>query len=316
MTIGIIGTGALGIAFANTLSSNNNILMWTKFEDEKNELTSTRENKRFLSGVKLDERVQVTTDICKLKNTDIIMIVIPFIAVRDVMEDMNKWYNGQVIISAVKGVEDNTFKTTSEIVGEYVSGGKICALSGPSFAIEIANKHPIHLMLAVQDKYTESIVKDMFKDTCIRLHETTDVVGIELCGAIKNAIAIGAGILEGLNEADSTKAAYLATGEKELACILEKFGKDPKSAYSYAGIGDLILTCTSGKSRNYTFGKLLGKGKTPEEAFESLGGKTVEGYKIIRALHHYINHDKCNSVLLNNLYDIVFNGSDVSKIVM
>lgn len=316
MTIGIIGTGALGIAFANTLSFNNNILMWTKFEDEKSELSSTRENKRFLPGVKLNENIRVTTDIGELKNTDVIMLVVPFIAVRDVMKDMHKWYNDQVIISAIKGVEDDTFKTTSEIVSEYVSDAKICALSGPSFAVEIVNKHPIHLMVAVQDKYSESVVKDVFKDTCIHLHETEDIVGIELCGAIKNAIAIGAGILEGLKEADSTKAAYLATGEKELACILEKFGKDPKSAYSYAGIGDLVLTCTSGKSRNYTFGKLLGEGKTVEQAFDLLSGKTVEGYKIIRALHHYINHDKCNSILLNNLYNIVFNGNDVSKIVM
>lgn len=316
MTIGIIGTGALGIALANTLSSKNNILMWTKFEEEKSELCNTRENKRFLPGVKLASHVEVTTDISKLKNTDIVVIAVPFVAVRYVLENIDLWYNSQILISTVKGVEDDTFKTTSQIIEEYVEPKKVCVLSGPSFAVEIANGHSIHMMLGSVGENVRNIVMKLFEGSCIKAHETIDVVGVELCGAIKNAIAIGAGILEGLNEADSTKAAYLATGEKELAYILEKFGKDPGTAYSYAGIGDLILTCTSSKSRNYTFGKLLGEGNTVEQAFNIIGAKTVEGYKIIRALQHYLNKDKCNSRLLNNLYEIVFLGKDVSDIIM
>ncbi len=314
MTIGIIGTGALGIALANTLSPKNNILMWTKFEDEKCELCNTRENKKFLQGIKLASGVEVTTDISKLKSTDIIILAVPFVAVRNIFESTKLWYNSQIIVSTVKGVEDETFKTTSQIIEEYIDKEKICALSGPSFAIEIANGHPVHLMLASTKRRVRASVNTLFADSCIKLHETTDVVGIELCGAIKNAIAIGAGMLQGLNAADSTKAAYLATGEKELAYILNKFGKKPKTAYSYAGIGDLILTCTSNKSRNYTFGKLLGEGKTVAQAFDIIGAKTVEGYNIIRALHHYLNEGECN--LLNNLYEIVFMGKGVSQVIL
>lgn len=316
MTIGIIGTGALGIVLANTLSSSYNILMWTKFEDEKCELCNTRENKSFLPGVKLNKSVQVTTDIGELKSTEAIIIAIPFVAVRDVMEKHDLWYNSQMVLSMVKGVEDLTFKTTSQIMSEYIDKDNICVLSGPSFAIDIASGSPIHLMLASANDKLKPVVQSMFKATCIRLHETQDVVGVELCGAIKNAIAIGAGMLEGLNVSDSTKAAYLATGEYELAHALEKFDVDAKTAYSYAGIGDLILTCMSETSRNYTFGKLLGEGKTVQEAFEIIGAKTVEGYKIIKALHHYINEDGCNSKLFNNLYEIVFNGKNASSIIM
>lgn len=112
------------------------------------------------------------------------------------------------------------------------------------------------------------------------------------------------------------KLLILLLGEKEMSYILEKFGHNPKTAYSYAGIGDLILTCTSGKSRNFTFGKLIGEGKTTEEAFDIIGAKTVEGYKIIRALHHYVNKDNCNSKLLNNLYEIVHLGKSATEIVM
>lgn len=315
MKIGIVGTGALGIALANTLSSYN-VIMWTKFEDEKRELIDTRENKRFLPGVKLNENVQVTTDIEELRNTDVIIISIPFVAIRDIMEKNEMWYNSQVVLSMVKGVEDETFKTTSQIISEYIDKNNVCVLSGPSFAKDIVSKHPVHMMLAAYDIKLIPFVKDIFKLTCIDLHKTNDVLGIEICGAIKNAIAIGAGILNGLNETDSTKAAYLATGEYELALVLEKFGAEAKTAYSYAGIGDLILTCTSDSSRNFTFGKLLGEGKTVEEAFGIIGDKTVEGYKIIKSLHHYINGNGCNSRLLNNLYAIVFDGVDVTSAIM
>lgn len=315
MKIGIIGTGALGIALANCLNSYP-IVMWTKFEEECKELLLTRENKKVFKGVKLRDAVQVTTDMTELKDTDIVIVAIPFVAVRDIMGKSDLWYNSQVVLSMVKGVEDMTFKTTSQIMSEYIDKDNVCVLSGPSFAIDIANESPIRIMFATQNDSIKQFVRSVFKDTCIHLHEAQDCVSIELCGAIKNAVAIGAGMLEGLNASDSTKAAYLATGEYELARVLEKFGVDAKAAYSYAGIGDLILTCMSETSRNYTFGKLLGEGKTVQEAFEIIGAKTVEGYKIIKALHHYINEGGCNSKLLNNLYEIVFNGKNVSSIIM
>lgn len=315
MKIGIIGTGALGIALANCLTPFP-VIMWTKFEEESKELACTRENKKVFPGVRLRDSVQVTTDITELKNTDIVIVAIPFVAVRDIMEKSNLWYNFQVVLSMVKGVEDMTFKTTSQIMSEYIDKDNVCVLSGPSFAIDIVNDSPIHLMFATQNDSIKPFVRHVFSNTCIHLHETQDCVSVELCGAIKNAVAIGAGILEGLNASDSTKAAYLATGEYELARVLEKFGADATAAYSYAGIGDLILTCTSKSSRNYTFGKLLGEGKTVEEAFEVIGVKTVEGYKIIKALHHYVNQDGCNSRLLNSLYEIVFNGAAASSIII
>lgn len=211
MTIGIIGSGAMGIAFANTLCSKADILMWTKFEEEKERICSTRENSTFLPGITLSDNIAVTTDISLLKNTHIIVLAVPFVAIRDVMDKKNMWYNSQIVISVIKGVEDKSFKTTTQILSEYINLEHVCVVSGPSFAVEIAKCHPIHLMLASQNKDLMCDVSSLFKGTCIRLHETDDMTGVELCGAIKNAIAIGAGMLHGLNEADSTKAAYLAT---------------------------------------------------------------------------------------------------------
>lgn len=315
MKIGIIGTGALGIAFEQILSKSHNVIMWTKFSEEKEELETYRENKKFLPNVIINNNVKITNELSDLKDTELIIIAIPFVAVADIAYDMKNWYNGQAICSTTKGIADDDFKTTTQILQEVLDTDKICALSGPSFAIEIINGHPIHLMLGTKNRDVADEVLKLFRDTNLNLEYTEDMIGIQLAGAIKNAIAIGAGMLEGLDEADSTKAAYLATGEKELAKLLEMLGGNNQTAYSYAGIGDLILTCTSEKSRNFTFGKLLGQGLTTDKAFETLGGKTVEGFNIIRALNEFVDKSTEDSKLIRTLYDIVFNNANSENIV-
>jgi len=315
LKIGIIGTGALGIAFAKTLCSAHDITMWTKFSEEKEELEIHRENKKFLPGVILEDNIKITNNLIDLSDSKIIIMAIPFVAVTDVAYDIKSWYKDQIICSTTKGIADDSFKTTTEILQEVLLTDKICALSGPSFAIEIINGHTIHMMLGTKNEEVANVVIKLFENTSICLEYTEDIVGIQLAGAIKNAIAVGAGMLSGLNEADSTKAAYLATGEKEMARLLERLGADKSTAYSYAGIGDLILTCTSIQSRNFTFGSLLGKGLTAEQAFEKLGGKTVEGYKIIRALYEFVEIGTEDSKLIRTLYDIVFNNINPKNIV-
>lgn len=315
MKIGIIGTGALGIAFTKVLEKEHDIIMWTKFSEEKKELIIHRENKKFFPGVNISDNIKLTNDLVDLSNTELIILAIPFVAVTDVLYDMKNWYKNQIICSLTKGIHDDDFKTTSEMVKDILGTEKVCAMSGPSFAIEIVNGNPIHLMLGSQDEQITKIICDLFENTNLKLEATKDVRGIEICGAIKNAIAIGAGVLHGLNASDSTKAAYLATGTKEMAYFLDMLSADKNTAYTYAGIGDLILTCTSEKSRNFTFGKMLGEGLTPTAAFEALGGKTVEGYKIIRALNEFINKSTGDSKLIHTLYDIVFNSASTKSIV-
>lgn len=315
MKIGIIGTGALGIAFEQILSKSHEVIMWTKFSEEKEELETYRENKKFLPNVILNNNVKITNELVDLKNTELIIVAIPFVAIPDVAYDMKNWYNGQIICSTTKGIADDNFKTTTQILQEVLNTDKICALSGPSFAIEIINGHPIHLMLGSKNEEISNVVLQLFNNSNLYLEKTQDIVGIQLAGAIKNAIAVGCGMLYGLNAADSTKAAYLATGTKELALIVEMLGGEKQTAYSYAGIGDLMLTCTSEKSRNCSFGRLLGEGITVDDAFDRLGGKTVEGYKIIRALNYFIQEQNIDSKLIRTLYDIVFNGTNPENIV-
>ena len=290
--------------------------MWTKFEEEKQLVKNTRANDKLLPGIKINENIEITTNLKEaVDNATIVINCLPFVAVRSVAEELKSVYSGQYICSTTKGIDMETFETTTEIFSNELRTNKISALSGPSFAIEIANGKPISFVLASRDKETLDIVYNLLSSKNIFIDKSTDEVGIQLCGAVKNAIAIGSGMLHGLNDvADSTKAAYLARGMKDMAKIISSLGGDEKTLSTYAGIGDLILTCTSNTSRNYSCGKLLGQGYSLDEAVQMLNGKTVEGIKIIESLNNYMKEKGLVLDTIPKLYDIVFNGKAVESI--
>ena len=318
MKITILGTGALGIAIAKVISETKEVSlsMWTKFEEEKQLVKNTRANDKLLPGIKINENIEITTNLKEaVDNATIVINCLPFVAVRSVAEELKSVYSGQYICSTTKGIDMETFETTTEIFSNELRTNKISALSGPSFAIEIANGKPISFVLASRDKETLDIVYNLLSSKNIFIDKSTDEVGIQLCGAVKNAIAIGSGMLHGLNDvADSTKAAYLARGMKDMAKIISSLGGDEKTLSTYAGIGDLILTCTSNTSRNYSCGKLLGQGYSLDEAVQMLNGKTVEGIKIIESLNNYMKEKGLVLDTIPKLYDIVFNGKAVESI--
>lgn len=317
MKIAILGAGALAIALAKLIEDDGHeVFMWTKFEDEKATLIKHRENIKLFPGVKLNENVKVTCDIGEaISNACVIINVLPFIAIKDTIDIMKDFYNkSQVIISTTKGIDENEFITTTDLFEEYLKATKIAALSGPSFAIEIANKENISFMLGAKDKEVIEISKKILSKPSIKIEVTDDIKGIQLAGGIKNAIAVGSGMLYGMKAADSTKAAYLATGMADMSHLLVALGGKKETAYSYAGIGDLILTCTSHTSRNFSFGYYLGEGYTVDEAFEKMNNKTVEGYKVIRALHKYVKEKNIKTYMIDTLYKIIFENGNVEDI--
>ena len=317
MKIAILGAGALAIALAKLIEDDGHeVFMWTKFEEEKATLIKHRENIKLFPGVKLNENVKVTCDIGEaISNACVIINVLPFIAIKDTIDIMKDFYNkSQVIISTTKGIDENEFITTTDLFEEYLKATKIAALSGPSFAIEIANKENISFMLGTKDKEVIEISKKILSKPSIKIEVTDDIKGIQLAGGIKNAIAVGSGMLYGMKAADSTKAAYLATGMADMSHLLVALGGKKETAYSYAGIGDLILTCTSHTSRNFSFGYYLGEGYTVDEAFEKMNNKTVEGYKVIRALHKYVKEKNIKTYMIDTLYKIIFENGNVEDI--
>lgn len=317
MKISILGTGALGLAIAKVLEKKGNtIYMWTKFKDEKELLEVNRENSKLLPGIKIDNSVIITDNLEEaVTSAPLVINALPFIAIEEVSKELKKYISlDQIICSTTKGIDEDTFKTTTEIFREEMPNNIFCALSGPSFAMEIARGEKISLVLASRDIDKCKMVKEVFENSDITIEESADEIGTQICGAIKNAIAIGSGMLFGMEAADSTKAAYLARGMKDMVKVIETLGGKKETVYSFAGIGDLILTCMSEKSRNFSFGKLMGQGKTREEAIEGLGGKTVEGVKAIESLHNYMNEKNVELDTISKLYEIVYNNGDVRAI--
>ena len=317
MKIAILGAGALAIGISKVLEGRGfDIVMWTKFESEKEELLTTRVNSKLFPGVRLADEIKITTDIKEtINNADVILNVLPFIAIKDTIELIKDYYTeNQIIISATKGIDEEKFLTTTELFEECLGATKISALSGPSFAIDVAKHTELSFMLGTKSQEAEKMTRMLLETSAIKMETTDDIVGIQLCGGIKNAIAVGSGMLAGLNVADSTRAAYLATGMTDMARALVSLGGKKETAYSYAGAGDLMLTCMSPTSRNFTFGYYLGQGLTVDEAFKMMNNKTVEGYKVIRALNKYSKEKDIPFYTIPVLYDIVFNGADVNNI--
>lgn len=317
MKIGILGAGALAIALVKLLEEKTHeIVMWTKFEDEKIDIEHSRENTKLFPGIKIADEVKITNDIAEaVVGADIIINVLPFIAIRDTIELLKPIYNkSQIILSTTKGIDEQTFVTTTGLFESLLNVEKIAALSGPSFAIEIANKDNISFMLASKDKDVLTILKELLDVEYIKLDTTDDIDGIQIAGGIKNAIAIGSGMLSGLKAADSTKAAYIAMGMADMAKIIVMLGGKKETAYTYAGIGDLLLTCMSSTSRNFTFGNYIGQGFSVDQAFAKMNKKTVEGYKTIRALNKYVKDKNVKLYTLDTLYNIIFENGDRNKI--
>lgn len=318
MKIAILGTGALGIALAKAIYNTKEleITMWTKFDEERDLVKKTRANEKLLPGVRLPEDIEITSDLSSaISKAEIIINCLPFIAVESVAHEFKKIYNNQYICSTTKGIDMTTFETTTEIFNRVLNTNRVAALSGPSFAIEIANGNPISFVLASKDGQTIEKIYHLLNSDNISIEKSYDEVGVQLCGAVKNAVAIGSGILNGMNAADSTKAAYLARGMKDMSKIITSLGGNEKTLSTYAGIGDLILTCTSETSRNFSCGKLLGQGNNLVQAIEKLNGKTVEGIKIIESLNNYMKEKELELDTIPKLYNIVFNSKNLETIL-
>ena len=317
MKIAILGAGALAIALTKVIDNEqNDIIMWTKFEREKEDIQHSRENTKLFPGVRISDEVRVTNDIKEaVDGAKVIINVLPFIAVGDVIEILRPIYNEeQIILSTTKGIDGENFITSTKLFEEGLNAKRIAALSGPSFAIEIANKDNISFMLGSKDETTIEILKNLFDSDSIKIEITDDIEGIQLAGGIKNAIAVGSGMLTGLKAADSTKAAYIAMGMADMAKLIVHLGGANETAYTYAGIGDLLLTCMSSTSRNFTFGTYIGQGFTVEQAFARMDGKTVEGYKVIRTLHKYAKEKNIKLYTIDTLYNIIFENGDKKQI--
>ena len=308
MEIGILGTGAYGVALSTVMTNNHHkVTMWTKFDDEKKYLEEKREAKT-LPGVKIDDSVEITTDVKRcVQDKDIVFIVIPAAFVDEtcrLIKDLVDENTNFCIAS--KGIEQETGLFLSEIVKKHIDTNHLAVISGPTFAVDIASKNPCALTLASHSVETAERVKKALKNNYLKLRLTDDVIGVETCGAIKNVIAIASGIISGLGANDSTRAMLITEALHDMKTIIDVFDGDPKTVLSYAGFGDLLLTCTSVKSRNFSYGELIGKNKT-KEMEEYLKENTVEGLYTAKSIYKLLKDKKAIVPIIDLIYNICMN---------
>lgn len=313
MNISIIGTGIYGIALALSIKNvNNKIKMWSE-NDRLVENFKKNHDLKPITDVKIPENISVTNSLAEsLTNADLIILVPSAKYIRTLCMDMKKHYNTLTpICIASKGLENNTCSFLSDIVKTELKAKHIAVISGPTFAIDLINNEPCALTLSTTSKKAINTIKEAFSfNNRLKMRVNYDMYGTELCGSIKNVIAIAAGILDGLGYKESTRAFLITEAIHDIKELLDKMECNPKTILSFAGIGDLILTCSSPKSRNYNLGFLIGKKDDKEKIEEYLKENTVEGYYTLLSIKDLTKNRKIKMPIINIIYEIVVNNKN------
>ena len=279
--ISVIGSGGWGIALTILLHKNgHDLTIWSFDKKEAKELKTTRENKTKLPNILLPEDIKVTDDLKEaVDDKDILILAVPSKAIRSVSKSLkNIIKDNQIIVNVAKGLEEDTLKTMTDIIEEELKEKKpqVAVLSGPSHAEEVGKGIPTTCVVSAHNKELTLYLQNIFMNPSFRVYTSPDMLGIEIGGALKNVIALAAGIADGLNYGDNTKAALITRGIKEIASLGVAMGGEQSTFYGLTGLGDLIVTCASMHSRNRRAGILLGQGKTLDEAIKEVN-MVVEG---------------------------------------
>lgn len=286
----VLGAGAWGTAIALSLCrrGGHEVTLWAHSEQEARTIDSARENTLFLPGFPLPPDLVVTADLAPISQAQIVVSVIPSEFLRSTLKRIDgQFHNGQFVVSATKGVEKGTHSRMTQVISSVLEPAGILvsigAFSGPSFAIEVAQGQPTAVTVAFSDFQVAQFIQQEFSSETLRLYTSSDVIGVELGGALKNVIAIAAGIAVGVGLGHNSTAALITRGIAEMTRLAVACGGNPQTLAGLSGVGDLVLTCTGSLSRNRTVGQALGQGRKLPEILESLGGKVAEGVLTTRA---------------------------------
>lgn len=313
MKVCILGAGSYGLALALAFYKNNNdVTVWTKVESEKEEIINYRENKKALPGVSIPEEIKITTNLND--NYELIVIAIPINYFRSVCEEIKNSINSDTILCiASKGIEKDTNLFPHEVLNSIIETNNIAILSGPTFAIDLAKNSPSGLVCASTSINIYKSIKNCLESNTLKITYTNDLIGTEICGSIKNVMAILSGLLEGIKITETTKALFLTEALNETSNFIETMNGNKETSYTLAGLGDLILTCTSKKSRNYTLGTLIAT-ENKSNIDNYILNNTVEGYYTLIAINEIIKKKEISVPLVELLYKILFEGLDKKEI--
>jgi glycerol-3-phosphate dehydrogenase (NAD(P)+) len=306
----VLVAGSWGTALASVLANNGyEVMLWTRSEEQADGINHNHENSKFLPGVKLPDTIRATTDLKQaLQAAELALFVAPSGAMREVAKQAAPYLSPDtLVVHATKGFETDSLKRMTTVLSEELGRPleQLVVLSGPSHAEEVIRKQPTTVVVASANLQAAEQAQDALMNTNFRVYTNPDVVGVEVAGAIKNIIALGAGLTDGLNFGDNAKAALLTRGLAEIGRLGTAMGANPLTFAGLAGVGDLVVTCTSKHSRNWRAGYMLADG-TPLEEVLSRMGMVVEGVRTTRAAFELAKQYDVEMPITTQLYEVLF----------
>ena len=313
----VLGAGSWGTALALVVAKKGyNVSMWTLNEEQCNKINKDKENIDYLPGVVIPDNIVVTTNIEEaVKDGTIIVLAVPSQAIRSVCKQIKPFVKDkQILVDVAKGLEKGTGLRLSDVCNQELPNNKYVVLSGPSHAEEVSRDIPTTVVVSSEDIHIAEIVQDIFMSPKFRVYTNPDVVGVELGGALKNIIAFGAGICDGLGYGDNAKAALMTRGIKEIGRLGVAMGAKASTFSGLSGIGDLIVTCTSMHSRNRRAGILIGQGKTLEETLADVK-MVVEGITATDVAYNVAKELNVEMPITNAIYSVLYDNANPDEVV-
>lgn len=317
--IAVLGAGSWGTALSIVLADNgHDVRLWSHRKEQAEAMNQTHRNERYLD-IDLPDTLKAYSSLDEaIADVEAIVLVVPTKAIREVCNSLTgRLLEDVTIIHASKGIEPVTLKRVSEMIAEEMNDypyEDIVVLSGPSHAEEVALRHPTTVTVAAQNQEKAVHAQNLFNSDTFRVYTSKDVLGIELGGALKNIIALGAGISDGLGFGDNAKAALITRGLAEIARLGASLGANPMSFLGLSGVGDLIVTCTSVHSRNWRAGNLLGKGHRLDDVLDQMG-MVVEGVRTVKAASQFAKEQKVEMPITTGIYEILFENKQPKDVV-
>jgi len=314
----VLGAGSWGSALAILLSKKGyQVSLYMRNKDQYESMEKTRENVKYLPGVIMPNNIKMTTDLKEaVEEAKIIVLGVASQGVRSLLKSIKDYAkDDQIIVNVAKGFEKNTNLRISEVVKEELPNNHYVILSGPSHAEEVSKDMPTTVAVASEDMKIAEYVQDTFTNPKFRVYTNPDVVGVELGGALKNIIAFGAGICDGLGYGDNTKAALMTRGIREIGRLGTAMGARASTFSGLSGIGDLIVTCTSMHSRNRRAGILIGKGKSLEDTLDEIK-MVVEGILTTEAAYKLSKKYNVDMPITNEIYKVLYGDNEVKESVI
>ncbi|WP_304942106.1 NAD(P)H-dependent glycerol-3-phosphate dehydrogenase [Vallitalea guaymasensis] len=315
--VSVLGAGSWGTALAILLNNNGHeVALWSIIEDEVNLLNDTRENKSKLPGIHIPDEINITNNLKEaILGKDMLVMAVPSKFVRNTANLMKEYVTkDQIIVNVAKGLEDDSLYTLAHVINDEMPDNPVAVLSGPSHAEEVSRNIPTTCVAGSKDHDVAKKVQDIFMNSDFRVYTSSDVIGIEMGGALKNVIALAAGISDGIGFGDNTKAAIMTRGITEISRLGVAMGAETQTFAGLSGIGDLIVTCTSMHSRNRRAGILIGKGYSLQEALDEVK-MVVEGVYTAKAALDLSEKYKVEMPIIREVNEVLFKGKDTKKAV-